>query len=88
MADPDYTQELSPALWVRSIEGEEEGSLHPCAKGDPGGFPVYEVPDGYAIVPMVPTKKMVEAAFKATGYRTTSEEIWLIMIAACPSPTS
>jgi hypothetical protein len=84
LANPDYTDELAPALWVRPIEGEEEGSLHPCAKGDPGGFPVYEIPDGYALVPIEPTKAMVEAAFVLTGYRTTSEDIWKEMIAARP----
>lgn len=34
--------ELEPCAWMRDLDGS--GSLHVCAEGDPGSFPVYARP--------------------------------------------
>lgn len=65
--------------------------------GDPMGFPAMTklyaappapaVPDGWKLVPITPTPKMIHAAYTDRNGNFGSESQWAAMLAASPEPT-
>lgn len=65
---------------VCSIYGEVEVG-EPWTK-----TPLYEIPDGYRLVPIVPTRGMRDSGRIAQSNGVTVAEIWEAMVIAAPEP--